>query len=119
MELKGNARLLRIFLGEMDKINHTPMYDEIVRRARSEGLSGATVWRGIMGFGPTARMRTSKILDLSSDLPVIVEIVDTEMKITPFLEILHDMFESVQCGGMITVENVEVIRYLHGKNGNK
>jgi PII-like signaling protein len=115
MELKGEAALLRIFLGEMDKVEHTPMYDEIVMRARKSGLSGATVWRGIMGFGPTARMRTSKILDLSSDLPIFVEIVDTREKLEPFLEMLHDLFESVQCGALITIEKVEVIRYLHGK----
>lgn len=118
MELKTNAKLLRIFLGESDKVKHTALYETIVREARREGLAGATVWRGIMGFGPTSRIRTTRILDLSTDLPIIVEIADEEEKIDGFLPILHDLFETTQCGGLVTVENVEVIRYLHGNEEN-
>lgn len=116
MELKSEAKLLRIFLGESDKVKHTTMYEAIVREARQMELAGATVWRGIMGFGPTSRIRTARILDLSADLPVIVEIADEEEKINRFLPVLHDLFESAQCGGLVTVENVEVIKYLHGKD---
>jgi PII-like signaling protein len=114
MELKHEAKLLRIFLGESDKEKHQPVYEVIVREARRCGLAGATVWRGIMGFGPTSCIRTAKILDLSADLPIIVEIAETEERINEFLPVLHDIFESSQCGGMITIESVRVIRYLHG-----
>jgi PII-like signaling protein len=116
MELKAEAKLLRIFLGEADKVKHTSLYEVIVQEARKLGLAGATVWRGIMGFGPTSRIRTARILDLSTDLPIIVEIADTEEKINQFLPILHDLFESAQSGGYITMENVQVIKYLHGKD---
>ena len=116
MELKAEAKLLRIFLGEADKVKHVALYEAIVREARRIGLAGATVWRGIMGFGPTSRIRTTRILDLSADLPIIVEIADEEEKINRFLPVLHDLFESAQSGGLITVENVKVIKYLHGKD---
>jgi len=115
MELKSEAKLLRIFLGEADKVKHTALYEVIVREAHQLGLAGATAWRGIMGFGPTSRIRTARILDLSTDLPIVVEIADEEEKINRFLPILHDLFESAQCGGLVTVENVKVIKYLHGK----
>lgn len=115
MELKADAKLLRIFLGEADKVRHTSLYEVIVREARTMGLAGATVWRGIMGYGPTSRIRTTRILDLSMDLPIIVEIADEEEKINRFLPVLHDLFEAAQSGGLVTVENVRVIKYLHGK----
>ncbi len=116
MELKGEAKLLRIFLGEADKAGHTALYEAIVREARRMELAGATAWRGVMGFGPTSRIRTARILDLSTDLPVVVEIADEEEKINRFLPVLHELFESAQCGGLVTVENVKVIKYLHGKD---
>jgi len=115
MELKADAKLLRIFLGESDKVKHTALYEVIVREARRAGLAGATVWRGIMGFGPTSRIRTTRILDLSTDLPIIIEITDEEEKINQFLPVLHDLFEKAQCGGLITIEKVQVIKYIHGK----
>jgi uncharacterized protein len=115
MELKGEAKLLRIFLGESDKVKHAPLYDVIVREARDMGLAGTTVWRGIEGFGATSRIRTSRILDLSTDLPIIVEIVDLEERIDRFLPKLHDLFESTGCGGLITIEKVQIIKYTHGK----
>ncbi len=115
MELKSEAKLLRIFLGEADKVKHTALYEAIVHEARRCELAGATVWRGVMGFGPTSRIRSARILDLSADLPIIVEIADEEDKISRFLPVLHDLFESAQSGGLITVENVKIIKYLHGK----
>lgn len=115
MELKADAKLLRIFLGESDKVKHTALYEVIVREARRAGLAGATVWRGIMGFGPTSRIRTTRILDLSTDLPIIIEVTDEEEKINQFLPVLHDLFEKAQCGGLITIEKVQVIKYIHGK----
>jgi PII-like signaling protein len=114
MELKKDAKLLRIFLGESDKVHHSALYDVIVREAHKRGLAGATVLRGVMGFGPTSHIRTDRILDLSADLPLIVEIADEEEKIKSFLPVLHDLFESAECGGLVTVEKVEVIRYAHG-----
>ena len=116
MELKGTAKLLRIFTGEADKIRHTPLHEVIVREARAAGLAGATAWRGMLAYGPTSRIRTSKILDLSTDLPMITEIVDDERKIDAFLPKLHDLFEEADCGGLVTIEQVEIIRYLHGGN---
>jgi len=115
MELKKDAKLLRIFLGESDKVHHTALYESIVHEARTFGLAGATVFRGVMGYGPTSHVRTSKILDLSTDLPVIIEIAETEEKINGFLPVLNELFETSGCGGLVTIENVEVIRYAHGK----
>jgi PII-like signaling protein len=115
MELKGEAKLLRIFLGESDKLRHVPLYEAIVKEAQAAGLAGATAWRGILSFGPTSHVRSAKILDLSSDLPVIVEINDEEEKINAFLPKLHEMFEESQSGGLITMEKVQVVRHLHGK----
>lgn len=119
MELKGEAKLLRIFLGESDRLKHTALYDAIVREARTAGLAGATVWRGVTGFGYSSRVRTSRVLDLTTDLPIIVEIVDEEAKIDGFLPILHDMFESARCGGLITLEKVQIIKYIHGNKNDK
>jgi PII-like signaling protein len=113
MEIKGTAKLLRIFVGESDKVGHSPLYEVIVKEARERHLAGATAWRGVLGFGRTARMRTTKLLDLSSDLPMVIEIVDEEKKMEEFLPVLHDLFEEADSGGLITVEKVEVIRYVH------
>ena len=115
MELNGEAKLLRIFIGESDKLRHLPLYEVIVREAKAAGLAGATAWKGLMGFGPSTRIRTAKILDLSGDLPMIVEINDSEEKINAFLPKLHEIFEQSQCGGLVTLERVDVIRYTHGK----
>lgn len=115
MELEGEAKLLRIFIGESDKLRHVPLYEAIVKAAKHAGLAGATAWKGTLGFGPTSRIRTAKILDLSSDLPVIIEITDEESKINAFLPCLHDMFEEARSGGLITMEKVQIIHYTHGE----
>jgi PII-like signaling protein len=115
MELKGEAKLLRIFIGESDKAGHLPLYEVIVKEARQAGLAGATAWRGVLAYGANSRIRTTKILDLSGDMPIVIEITDEEWKINSFLPTLHDLFEKANCGGLITMERVEVIRYLHGK----
>lgn len=114
MHIEGDASLLRIFLGEADKVGHKALYEAIVEEARSRGLAGATVLRGIHGFGLSARMRSSRILDLSSDLPVVVEIVDEATKIDEFLATVNDLLEEADSGGLVTVEKARVIRYLHG-----
>lgn len=115
MEIKGQAKLLRIFLGETDKIHHQPLYEVLVNEARARGLAGATAWRGLLGFGPSARVRTSKLLDLSSDLPMVVELVDEEQKIDAFIPVIDRLFDEANSGGLVTMEKVDVIRYLHAK----
>ena len=117
--MKGEAKLLRIFLGETDKAHHSALHETIVKEARTAGLAGATAWRGFLGFGATSRLRTSRILDLSADLPVVIEIVDEAAKIDAFLPRLHDLFEASQCGGLITMEKVQIIKYVHGKEEDR
>ncbi len=117
MEIKGTAKLLRIFVGESDKVGHTPLYEVIVKEARERHLAGATAWRGVLGFGRTARMRTAKLLDLSSDLPMVIEIVDEEKKIDDFMPVLNELFEKADSGGLVTLEKVDVIHYVHGSGG--
>ena len=115
MNISGQAVLLRAFVGESDKLGHLPLYEAIVKHARDADLAGATVLKGVMGFGATARIRTQKILDLSSDMPLVIEIVDEEEKITEFQNTLTDLFEQAGCGGLVTLENIRIIHYLPGK----
>jgi PII-like signaling protein len=112
MQIARDAALLRIFVGESDRADGKPLYETIVLKARAEGLAGATVIRGPMGFGHSSHLHTSKILRLSEDLPIIVEIVDDEAKITGFLPALDMMMQS----GLVTIEKVKVLRYGDGKN---
>ena len=106
------ASLLRIFLGEKDKLGHKPVYEEIVLKAREMNLAGATVYKGIMGFGKSSRIHTSKILRLSDDLPIIIEIVDEDHLINDFLPILDAIIEKSGSGGLVTIEKAEVIKYI-------
>jgi PII-like signaling protein len=99
--------LLRIFIGESDRWHHQPLYEAIVLRARERHLAGATVLRGPMGFGKSSRLHTAKILRLSMDLPIVIEIVDTEENLKAFLPDLEGMMR----GGLVTLENVQVINY--------
>jgi len=115
MEIKGEAKLVRIFVGEDDILHHMPVYEKIVLEARKAGLAGATVFKGIMGFGKASRIHTSKILRLSEDMPVVIEIVDEEEKVEKFLSILHDIFEEAKCGGLITIEKASIIKYVADK----
>ncbi len=115
MKISGQAVLLRVFVGESDKLGHLPLYEAIVKQARDADLAGATVLKGVMGFGATARIRTQKILDLSSDLPLLIEIVDEENKISAFQDILSKLFAQAGCGGLVTLENIRVIHYLPEK----
>ncbi len=107
MHLPEDGKLLRIFIGESDRWEHKPLYEAIVLKARELGLAGATVLRGPMGFGATSRLHTSKILRLSEDLPLIIEIVDTEQQIQSFLPHLDLMVKE----GLVTLEKVQVIKY--------
>jgi PII-like signaling protein len=115
MKLSGEGKLLRIFLGELDKYKHQSLFDTIVLKARENGLAGATVFRAIEGYGAGSRVvHTAKILRLSEDLPLLIEIVDTVEKITSFLPVLDEILEEAGCGGLMTMEKVEVIRYTPG-----
>jgi PII-like signaling protein len=111
MKLEGEGTLLRIYLGELDKHGHQPLYEAIVLKARELGLAGATVLRGPMGFGAHSRLHTAKILRLSEDLPVLIEIVDKEDKINAFLPVLDQMLGD----GLVTLEKVRVIRWVQFK----
>jgi uncharacterized protein len=107
MQIPRDAVLLRIFIGESDRSDHKPLYEAIVLKARELQLGGATVLRGPMGFGRTSHLHSAKILRLSEDLPIIVEIVDSQEKIDAFLPVLDQMMGS----GLITVEKVQVLQY--------
>ena len=111
MPLSSDAALLRIFVGEDDKFEHQPLYEAIVLKARETGLAGATVLRGPMGYGHSSALHTTKILRLSQDLPLVIEIVDREDKIRDFIAAIEDMMGS----GLVTLEKVKVIRYGNGK----
>jgi PII-like signaling protein len=117
MEITGQAVLLRVFVGESDKVGHMPLYEAIVKQAHDTDLAGATVLKGVLGFGASARIRTQKILDLSSDLPLVIEIVDEQPKIVVFQETLSRLFEQAGCGGLVTLENIQVVHYLPEKGG--
>jgi PII-like signaling protein len=115
MHIEGEAKLLRIFIGESDLINHVPVYERIVLEARKAGLAGATVVKGIMGFGASSRIHTTKLLRLSEDLPLIIEIVVEEIKIEEFIPVLNEIFDEPNSGGLITMEKVSIIKYTVSK----
>ena len=107
MGLKGEAKLLRIFVGESDRYRGRPLYEAIVLKAREKGLAGASVFRGIMGYGGHSRIHSARLLRLSEDLPVMIEIVDEAEKIEAFLPVLDEMITE----GLVTLERVEVVWY--------
>jgi len=109
MKIEGEALLLRIFIGESDRWEGKSLYEAIVLKAREEGLAGATVLRGLEGFGANSRIHTTRILRLSEDLPIIIELVDTEDRIRRILPQLDNMVSE----GLITLEKVQVITYRH------
>ena len=109
MKIPENGSLLRVFIGESDKINGKPLYEQIVFKARELNLAGATVLRGIMGFGLSSRMHSTKVLRLSEDLPIIVEIVDSEENISKLLPYLDEVVQE----GLITIEKATILKYRH------
>jgi hypothetical protein len=111
MQIPSEAALLRILIGESDRWQHKPLYEAIVLAAREAHLAGATVLRGTMGFGKSSRMHTAKILRLSMDLPLVIEIVDSEENINAFLPILDKMVGR----GLVTLEKVRVLQYRAGE----
>jgi PII-like signaling protein len=113
MRIPQESILLRIFMGENDRSGHMPLYEAVVLKAREMHLAGATVLRGPMGFGRASRLHTAKILRLSEDLPIVVEIVDSEEKINRFLAVLEGMMGS----GLVTLERVRVVQYGPAESG--
>jgi hypothetical protein len=115
MKTQAQAQLLRIYLSELDKHSHRPLYEVIVEMARKRGLAGATVLRGVMGFGQSKRLQAAKILRVSEDLPVVVEIVDKPERIEAFLPDLNDMIQQ----GLVVVEDVQATAYRPGDGGSR
>jgi len=107
MRLEGEGKLVRVFIGDSDRWHHKPLYEAIVERVRKEGIAGATVMRAIEGFGASSHLHSARILRLSEDLPLIIEIVDTEEHVDRIMPILDEMVGD----GLVTVENVHVISY--------
>ncbi len=107
MKIEGSARRLTIYVGESDQWDHRPLYKAIVETLRERGMAGATVMRGIEGFGKTSRIHTASILRLSEDLPIVIEVVDTAERIGSALPLIHEMVSR----GLVTLEDLEVITY--------
>ena len=115
MKLEGEGTLLRIFIGEADRIGHQPAYEAIVLKAREQGLAGATVLRGVEGFGAVSRVvHTAKILRLSEDLPMVIELVDTAEAIRKFVPVAEAILSGAGSGGLMTMEPITIIKYTHG-----
>lgn len=111
MNLPEDAVMLRIYVGEQDMHRHVPLYEALVMKARELNIAGATVMRGVMGYGASSRIHTTKVLRLSEDMPMVVELVDTEERLQTFLPILNEMVS----GGLVTMERIRVKRYRpHG-----
>jgi PII-like signaling protein len=111
MKVEGSGKLLRIFIGESDRHGIQPLYTAIVEKARKVGIAGATVFKGIEGFGGHSIVHAARVFDLSSDLPILIEIVDTEARIRAFLPTLDEMVRE----GLVTLETVEIIHYRAGE----
>ena len=111
MKLEGEGKLLRIFVGESDRWEGKPLFEAIVHRVREAGGAGATVLRGIEGFGAHSRIHTARILRLSEDLPIVIEIVDTAERIDALIPALDEMIED----GLVTIETVRILRYRPGR----
>lgn len=107
MDLPEDAVCLKLYVGETDRHLHQPLYEAIVMKARELQLAGATVTRGVMGFGASSRIHSAKVISLSMDLPFIIEIVDSETKINEFLPVLSEMMN----GGLATIEKLRVVHY--------
>lgn len=118
METIKNAKLLRIFIGEKDKIGYQSLYEAIVFKAKEKGMAGATGFRGILSYGTKSRVNTVKLFEISPDLPVVIEIIDSEENINTFLPFLNELFETSGSGGLVTIEQAEIILY-HASTKNK
>jgi len=117
MEISGNAKRLRVLVSSTDTFKHKPLYEVIVFLAKRYGLAGATVTKGLIGYGSTSGMRTRKPWDMTEKVPIVVEIVDTEEQIDRFIEILKPYFERIPKGGLITTETADIVLYQIGRKG--
>jgi PII-like signaling protein len=111
VKIEGEGLLVRVYIGESDRWHGQPLYEAIVRRAREEGLAGATVFRGVEGFGAHSRIHTMKILRLSEDLPIVIELADSAKRVEAFLPLLDEMVPE----GLITLQSVRIVAYRHGR----
>ncbi len=110
--LTGTAKLLRVFIGEADRVKGRPLHEAILREAQAQGIAGVTVLRGVESYGASAKLHTARVLRLSEDLPMVVEIVDGPEQIDALVKSLDSLLEQAGSGGLITLENVEIIRHL-------
>lgn len=117
--MNGPCAVLKAYVGESDKLGHLPLYKAIVKQAKEDGLAGATVLKGVMAYGVTTQLRTQDVLDLSSDLSLIIEIVDSAVKVEAFKKTLAEMFDRAGCGGLVTVQAVEVSQFNPGNFKSK
>jgi len=111
----GETKLLSIYTGDLEKYNHHPLYEAIVYAAKKSNLAGATVIKGVMSFGANSQIHSSRLFELSSDLPIKIEIIDTKKKIEAFVEIVKKMFEKSKSAGLISIQDIEVISYISNK----
>lgn len=111
MKVKTVGQSARIFIGEADKLKGKPLFEVIVRMAREMGLPGATVLRGVEGYGARSVLHTARLLRLSDDLPILIEVVDFPQRLGPFVEKVEELLDEAGCGALITLEDVEIIRY--------
>ncbi len=118
MNIEGKANILKVYIGESDRVNGRPLYEEIVFEARKAGLAGATVTKSILSFGASHSIHTMKIFALSSDLPMVVEIIDNHDKIEQFLPVLYGLMDESKKGGLVTIQPLDVLRYKKGQKYN-
>jgi uncharacterized protein len=118
MDIKSEANILKIYIGESDRINGRPLYEEIVFEARKAGLAGATVCKGQLSFGASHSIHTMKIFALSSDLPMVIEIIDNRNNLEKFLPALYQMIDDSKKGGLVTMQPLEVLYYKKGQKYN-
>lgn len=118
-KLNGHSKLLKVFVGEIDKYDHTPFYEAVLYKAREQNMAGGTVMRGILSYGASSLLHTSKLIDISEDLPIIIELIDTEEKIRAFATVVGEMLEKAGCGGIVAISDAEVVNYKpkHGDAG--
>ena len=117
MEIKGEAKLLRIFISNTDRFKHEPLYEAIVFAARRNGIAGATVLKGVMGYGSSSVIHSLKFWEVTEKVPLVIEIVDESEKIDKFLEKIRPWFDKLRYGCMITVEKAEIVLYKKGQKG--
>ena len=109
--MRGEGKLVRVFIGESDRLHGQPLYEAIVYAAREMGLAGATVLRGVEGYGADSVVHTARLLRLSEDLPIVIEVVEIPERLDPFVARIEAMLDDANCGGLITLERAEIIRY--------